>query len=121
MTRRFEPIDPDDPAARAALLDRVNADDLPSLAVFLSGYLHEDWQLGFASAAEAAYTFVAEADLDDVEELAADWTVLVEATQDLDLESIQRLLRERFRSGWSPASKVEVAAIAQELANALRE
>ncbi len=121
MTRRFEPIDPDDPAARAALLDRVNGDDLPSLAAFLGGYLHEDWQLGFASAAEAAYTFVGEADLDDVAELAADWTVLEEATQDLDLEAIQRLLRERFHCGWYPASKLEFASIAQELKRALRE
>lgn len=121
MTRRLEGFDPGDPGSRAKLLDRVNTEDLPSLAAFLGGYLQEDWQRGFASATEAAYTFVAEADLDDVEDLAADWTVLVEAIQDLDLESIQRLLRERFGSGWSPASKLEVAAIAQELENALRE
>ncbi len=80
----------------------MNADDLPSLAGFLGGYMQEDWQLGFGSAAEAAYSFIGEADLDDVEELAADWAMLVEGTRDLDLEALNRLLRERFRCGWYP-------------------
>jgi len=121
VTRHLEGFDPADPESRAGLLDRVNADDLPSLAGFLGGYLHEDWQLDFGSAAEAAYAFVGEADLDDVEELAADWEVLVEATRELDLEALNRLLRERFRSGWHLGSKVEIAAVAQEFERALRE
>lgn len=121
MTRHLEGFDPADPGARGALLDRINADDLPTLAGFLGGYLHEDWQAGFGSAAEAAYAFIGEADLDDVEELAADWAVLVEATRDLDLEALNRLLRERFRSGWHLTSKTELEAVQQELEKALRE
>lgn len=121
MTRRLEGFDPTDSESRAALLERVNADNLPSLAGFLGGYLHEDWQLGFGSAAEAAYSFIGEADLDDVEELAADWEVLLEATRELDLESTNRLLRERFRSGWNLTSRGEIEAVAQELERALRE
>ena len=121
MTRHLDGFDSADPESRAALLDRVNADDLPSLAGFLGGYLHEDWQLGFGSAAEAVYSFIGEADLDDVVELAADWAVLVEATRDLDLEASNRLLRERFRSGWHLTSKTEIEAVAQELERALRE
>ena len=121
MTRHLEGFDPADSASRAALLDRVNPDDLPSLAAFLAGYLHEDWQLDHRSAAEAAYAFIGDADLDDVEELSADWEVLVEATRELDLESINRLLRERFRSGWHLASRKEIEAVAQELESALRE
>lgn len=121
MTRRLDGFDPNDAASRAELLDRLNPEDLPSLAGFLGGYLHEDWQLGFGSAAEATYSFVGEADLDDVEELAADWAVLVEATRDLDLEALNRLLRERFRSGWHLTSKTEIEAVQQELERALRE
>ena len=121
MSRHLEGFDPTDSAARRELLARVNADDLPSLAGFLGGYLHEDWQLDFGSAAQAAYSFIGEADLDDVEELAADWEVLVEATRDLELEAVNRLLRERFRSGWHLASKLELAAVTQELERALRE
>jgi hypothetical protein len=121
LTRFPEGFDPDDAAARAELLDRVNADDLPSLAGFVGGYLHEDWQLDFGSAGEAAFAFLSEADLDDVEELAADWEVLVEATRDLDLAALNRLLRERFRSGWNLVSKDELQAVAQELERARRE
>lgn len=121
MSRHLEGFDPADAASRAALLDHVNADDLPSLAAFVGGYLHEDWQLGFASPAAAAYAFIGEADLDDVEELAADWAVLVEATRDLDLDTVNRLLRNRFRSGWHLTSKLEIEAVAQELERALRE
>ncbi len=124
MTRSFgssAPFDAADPQARAELRDRVNPDDLPSLAGFLGGYLHEDWQLEFGSAAEAVYAFIGEADLDDVEELAGDWAVLVAATRDLDLERTNSLLRERFRSGWSLTSKNEIEAVAAELERALRE
>lgn len=121
MSRHLDGFDPADSASRAALLDRVNAEDLPSLAAFVSGYLHDDWQLEFASAAEAAYAFIGEADLDDVEELAADWRVLTEATRDLDLETVNRLLRERFRGGWHVAARTEILAVAEELERALRE
>ena len=110
----------DGPIDREAL-ERLNADDLPQLAAFLGGYLHEDWQLGFASAAEAAYAFVGGADLDDVEELAADWTVLMDATHDLDLAGVNLLLRERFRSAWHLTAKSELQAVAHELDRALRE
>ncbi len=121
MTRRLDGFDPSDPVSRAELLDRMNPEDLPSLAGFLGGYMQEDWQLGFGSAAEAAYSFIGEADLDDVEELAADWAMLVEGTRDLDLEALNRLLRERFRSGWYVTSKSEIEAVQQELEKALRE
>ncbi len=121
MSRHLEGFDPADSASRAALLDRVNPEDLPSLAAFVGGYLHEDWQLEFGSAAEAAYAFIGEADLDDVEELESDWQVLAEATRDLPLAAVNRLLRERFRSGWHLAAKSEIAAVAQELERALRE
>lgn len=121
MSRHLEGFDPADSASRAEMLERVNADDLPSLAGFLGGYLHDDWQLDHESAAEAAYAFIGEADLDDVEELAADWAVLVAATRELDLEAINRLLRERFHCGWHLAAKTELEAVAQELESALRE
>jgi uncharacterized protein CbrC (UPF0167 family) len=121
MSRHGDGFDAGDAATRAELLERVNADDLPSLAGFVGGYLHEDWQLTYRSAAEAAYAFIGEADLDDVEELAADWNVLVEATRNLDLAAINRLLRERFRSGWHLGAKSEIEAVGQELERALRE
>lgn len=110
-----------DPAERAALIDRLNAEELPSLAAFLGGYLHEDWQLEFASPGEAAYAFAGDADIDDVEELAEDWSVLLAASRVLDLGELNRLLGERFNAAWQVTSKLEIAAVEQELARALRE
>jgi len=118
MTRRLDPLDAE---SRAALLDRLNPQDLPNLAAFFAGYLHQDWQVEFASPGEAAFAFAGDADLDDVEELAADWSILVEATRDLALEEINRLLRERFSSAWHLTSKLEIEAVEQELERALRE
>lgn len=116
-----EPDDPFDSDTRSAAADRLTADDLPHLAAFFSGYLHEDWQTEFASPAEAAFAFAGDADLDDVEELAAEWAVLVEATRELELDAINRLLQERFRSAWHVTSKLEVEAVTEELERALRE
>ena len=117
MTEARDPHYSDVPAQ----LDRLNAEDLPNLAAFLAGYLHEDWQLHFASPAEAAFAFAGAADLDDVEELAGEWGVLVEATRELKLDEINRLLRERFHSAWHVTSKLEIEAVEQELERALRE
>lgn len=121
MSRHLDGFDSGEAPSAAELLDRVNAEDLPSLAGFLGGYLHDDWQLEHRSAAEAAYRFIGEADLDDVEELAADWQVLEAVARDLDLPAINLLLRERFRTGWHLGSKEELLAVGQELRGALRE
>ncbi len=116
-----EPLDPLDSDARTDLLDRLNPEALPGLAAFLAGYLHEDWQLEFASPAEAVFAFIGAADLDDVEELAADWEALVEAARSLELDEINRLLHERFRCAWQISSKREIEAVERELERALRE
>ncbi len=117
MTEARDPHYSDVPALR----ERLNAADLPNLASFLAGYLHGDWRRQFASPAEAAFAFAGAADLDDVAELAEEWGVLVSATRELTLGEINRLLRERFHSGWEIVAKTELEAVAQELERALRE
>ena len=117
MTEARDPRYSDAPALR----ERLNAEDLPNLATFLAGYLHDDWRRQFASAAEAAFAFAGAADLDNVEELAGEWGVLVSATRELALGEINRLLRERFHTGWEVTAKTEIEAVAQELERALRE
>ncbi|MEO8277755.1 MAG: hypothetical protein ABI639_16190 [Thermoanaerobaculia bacterium] len=107
--------------ARAAILDGLNPDDLPNLAAFLAGYMHEDWQLDYSSPAAAAFAFAGDADLDDVEELSAEWTALVDASRLVPLEVLNQLLEQRFHAAWRVRSRAEIEGISQELERALRE
>jgi len=105
----------------AALDERLTPEELPRVAFFLAGYLHEDLEPVHGSAAHAAYTYAAEAELDELEELAAEWEVLQAAARALPLDRLNGILRERFRSAWYVASVTEVEAVGQELERALAE
>lgn len=106
---------------RLAPADRLVPETLPRVAQLLAGHLHEEWASGAGSAAEAVYDSLREMDFDDVEELAAEWRVFAGAARQLELEEVNRIVRERFRSGWRIASRVELDAVSQELESALRE
>lgn len=107
-----------DPAELDALL---SPEELPRVAEFLAGYLHEDWSADYDSPAEATYEYLAEADPNDVEELATEWTVVSQAAHRLGLEELNRALLERFRCGWRALSVAEVDGVTRELENATRE
>lgn len=100
---------------------RLTPDELPRVAFFIAGYLHEDLALEQGSAAAAAYDYSAEAELDELEELAAEWQVVCAAARELPLERLNALLRSRFGSSWQAAAASEFEAVAFELDRALRE
>lgn len=106
---------------RQELEDRLDPVELPRLARFLAAYLHEDLVPVHGSAARAAFHYAADAELEELAELAGDWQVLREAALRLPLDRLNRLLRERFRSGWHIASRAEVEAVAHELERALHD
>ena len=108
------------PGGREAI-DRLDPEELPRLAEFLAGYLHEDWNLDYASAAEAAWSYLLEADLEAAEALAVEWGVLAAAARLLPLDELNRILRERFRSGWNVVDGDEIRAVSAELERALDE
>lgn len=101
--------------------DRLAPEELPRLAYFLGAYLHEDLALDHGSAAAAAWAYAEEAELDELEELAADWETLQVAARRLPLARVNALLRERFGSSWQAVSAAEVEAVAAELRRALAE
>ena len=105
----------------ATLEERLNPEELPRVAFFLAGYLHEDLEPVHGSAAKAAYTYAAEAELDELEELAAEWEVLQAAAHHLPLPRLNRILRERFKSAWYLSSATEADAVGYEFQRALRE
>jgi hypothetical protein len=102
-------------------IDRLDPEELPHLAAFLGGYLHEDWILDYASAAEAAWSYLLEADLEAAEALAVEWGVLAAAARALPLDELNRILRARFGSGWNVVDAAEIRAVSAELERALDE
>jgi hypothetical protein len=107
-----------DPAELAELLSPA---ELPRVAEFLAGYLHEDWAIDYESPSEAIYEYLAEADPNDVEELATEWTVVAQAAHRLGLDELNRALTGRFRCGWRALSIAEVDGVTRELENAIRD
>jgi hypothetical protein len=102
-------------------LEILTPEDLPRLAQFLTAYLHEDWNQDYDSAAEAVYDYLVEADLNDVEELAAEWGAFTRATRGLPLDEVNRILAGRFGSGWRVLSRAEIDGVSQEIGNAVGE
>lgn len=99
--------------------DRLLPEELPRLALFLGALVPELSDRGRPSAQQAAWRYAAEAELDELEELAEEWSVLVAAARELPLGEVARLLRERFASDWQPAAVGEIDAVAAELARAI--
>ena len=102
-------------------LDRLSPEELPRLALFVAGYLHQDLAVVHGSAARAAYDYAAEAELDELEELAAEWEALRSLARHVPIERINDVLRQRFGSAWRAASREEIEAVAREFELALRE
>jgi hypothetical protein len=96
-------------------------EQLPRVAFFLDGYLHEDFAAEHGSAAGAAWSYAQEAELDELEELGAEWATVRAAAEALPLNLFNRLLRERFASSWQAASVEEIEAVGREIERALRE
>ncbi len=106
-------------------LDAISAaldpESLPRVAAFLAVHLGADLDAGWTSAARAAHRYAAEADLDDLEELAREWETVRVAARHLPLARFNDLLERRFASPWRVATRDEVEAVARELEVALRE
>lgn len=94
---------------------------LPRVAFFLDGYLHEGFAAEHGSSAGAAWAYAQEAELDELEELGAEWATVRAAAAGLPLARFNRLLAERFASAWQATSLGEVEAIGREIERALRE
>ena len=111
----------DDHRATEPALDRLTPAEQPRLALFLAEYLHQDLAVVHGSAAQAAYEYAAGAEIDDLEELAAEWAVLRAAAHSAPLERVNEVLRQLFGSAWRAVSRSEIDAVAQEFELALRE
>ena len=101
--------------------ERLSPEDLPRLALFLARYLGWEGAATHGSAAAAAHDYAAEAELDELDELAHEWEILRAAARTLSLAELNRTLATRFGGPWQAVSVDELDAVAAELERALRE
>ncbi|HEX9798879.1 MAG TPA: hypothetical protein VGC00_01785 [Thermoanaerobaculia bacterium] len=103
------------------LLERLTPEDLPRLAIFFASYLGDEPGPPRLSAQQAAFEYVTDAELDELQELAGDWAVLRAAVRETPLPEINRVLGQRFGTSWQAVSRQEIEAIGAEFERALRE
>jgi hypothetical protein len=108
-------------ASPQELESMLTPERLPRVAFFLDGYLHQDFAAEHGSAAGAAWDYAQDAELDELEELGAEWAVVRAAAEALPLARFNRLLGERFGSSWQATAAAEVEAVGREIERALRE
>jgi len=101
--------------------EKLNALDLPRVALFLDGYLGEEAARRHGSPAGAAYDYAAGAELDELGELTEEWRVVLAAARSLPPAAFRETFRKGFPGAWEAVSLADVEAIAAELESALRE
>ena len=108
-------------AAARRVAAGLDESSCPALAIFAGGYLHEDLVVEYGSAAEAAWSFCHDAELEEVAALAREWELVESIARHLPLAEVADLLANRFGSAWRPLSRDEIAAVGAELRRALAD
>ena len=80
----------------------------PHVVAFLRGYLHEDWALDHASAAEARDAFLDECTPEERRAFRRESARLARALSGVSLAESRRLITEVLGSAWRPATRLEV-------------
>jgi len=101
--------------------EKLNAVDLPRVALFLDGFFRGDLAREHGSPAGAAYDYAAGAELDELGELTEEWRVVLAAARVLPPAVFREAFRKGFPDAWEPVSLADVEAIAAELESAVRE
>ena len=91
----------------------VSASDVPALADFARGYLHQDLLVEHGSAIEAARAFGRDASADERRALAADLTRVAAAAAHWRASRLERWFRDELRAAWTPSSVAELELIRQ--------
>ena len=76
----------------------------PHLRAFLSGYLHQDFLIDYASASDALRAFLAEANADERQALREEWGAFRDAMAHADWKEVRTLLAE-LGSAWRPVNR----------------
>ncbi|MGE5235728.1 MAG: contact-dependent growth inhibition system immunity protein [Acidobacteriota bacterium] len=94
--------------ARRAAAGDLDAERFPALRGFFRGYLHQDWALEHSSAVHAARTFLAVADPEERDAVAAEWRAFRTAVDGQTLAAVRRAVCDILGSAWRPSSLAEL-------------
>jgi hypothetical protein len=81
------------------------------IATLLRGYLHEDWDADYETAAEARDAFLQDISADERQAFAVECDAFHRLTAGLSLRDLSRVLQDSLESAWQPASTTEVRAV----------
>ncbi len=86
----------------------INRENFPALTAFFRGYLHQDFEEEFGSAAEAIAVFRADAGPDEWAAFMREWDLFWTLAGDLPVSRIARLMTKVLGGYWTPESHEEI-------------
>jgi hypothetical protein len=92
------------------------ASEVPALAAFARGYLHQDVIAEHGSAAGAATAFANDASDEERRALVADLERLTHALEGKPAPQATRYFTEELRAAWAPASVTDLRSLIAALA-----
>ena len=91
----------------------LSAESLPALADFAVGYLHQDLEAEYGSAAEALTAFRGDATPEELQALSNDLATIASAARRWSPEEAQRFFRRELRSAWTPDDVEAIETLAK--------
>ena len=88
----------------------VSPDQFPALREFLRGYFHQDLEAEYGSPEAAARQFWQDADQDQRNAVAQEWSRLLTQTKQLSLDQTNQLL-QKMGSAWNFDTREEIETI----------
>ena len=91
---------------------QISSEQFPALREFLRGYFHEDLADEYGSPEAAARQFWQDADEEQRQDVAQEWSSLLVRTKNFSLAQVNESL-QKLGSAWTFDSLAEVQSIAQ--------
>lgn len=91
------------------------AADLPALAAFARGYLHEDLLVEHGSAVHAAAAFARDASPDERRQLVDDLDRLLRAFHGRPASRLAKFFTDELRAAWAPTSVDDLQSLIAQL------
>jgi hypothetical protein len=102
-------------SARPSSGRAVSRTEVPALAAFLSGYLHQDLLAEHASPEAALHAFMEAATRAERDQLAVDWHTFHTTTAAWPLTAVRRALTD-LGSAWVPPTRSRLEALFARIA-----
>ena len=90
---------------------RIHAAEFRTLAVFLRGYLHQDFRAEYKTPKGALAAYTREATPDEVKQLKTELARFVKASRAWPFSIVQETLGREFHCGWLPRRRADLAQL----------